>query len=176
MNRSTLPTLFGAAALLVAAAGCQDAAEEAPAAGEAVVVQTPAAAPAVAEAPADGALLDPNTATREELLAIEHVDEPLADALVAGRPYADMLAVDRVLAPHLGEEQRDAVYGRLWKPIDVNAATEEEILLIPGVGSRMQHEFEEYRPYKNVAQFRREIGKYVDDEELARLERYVEIR
>lgn len=176
MNRSTLPTLFGAAVLLVASTGCRDAAEEAPAAGEAVVVEAPAAAPATADAPASGALLDPNAATREELLAIEHVDEPLADAIVAGRPYADMLAVDRVLAPRLTGEQRDAVYGRLWKPIDVNAATEEEILLIPGVGSRMQHEFEEYRPYQSIAQFRREIGKYVDDEELARLERYVEVR
>ena len=37
----------------------------------------------------------------------------------------------------------------------------------------MAHEFEEYRPYKSMAQWRREIGKYVDDDELARLERYV---
>ena len=37
----------------------------------------------------------------------------------------------------------------------------------------MAHEFEEYRPYKNIDQFRREIGKYVDDKELARLERLV---
>ena len=37
----------------------------------------------------------------------------------------------------------------------------------------MLHEFMEYRPYESMEQFRREIGKYVDDEELARLERYV---
>ena len=37
----------------------------------------------------------------------------------------------------------------------------------------MAHEFEEYRPYVDMAQFRREIGKYVDDKELARLERLV---
>ena len=53
---------------------------------------------------------------------------------------------------------------------------EEEILAIPGVGKRMAHEFEEYRPYSSMEQFRREIGKYVDDGEVARLERYVEIR
>jgi hypothetical protein len=40
----------------------------------------------------------------------------------------------------------------------------------------MRHEFEEYRPYTGMEQFRREIGKYVDDEEVARLERYVMIR
>ena len=44
------------------------------------------------------------------------------------------------------------------------------------MGNRMQHEFEEYRPYRNIEQFRREIGKYVDQAEVARLERYVTIR
>jgi hypothetical protein len=39
----------------------------------------------------------------------------------------------------------------------------------------MLHEFKEYRPYKAIEQFRREIGKYVDKREVARLERYVTI-
>jgi len=64
----------------------------------------------------------------------------------------------------------------VFVPIDLNTAIEEEILAIPGVGKRMAHEFEEYRPYSSMEQFRREIGKYVDDGEVARLERYVEIR
>lgn len=34
-------------------------------------------------------------------------------------------------------------------------------------------EFKEYRPYKAMEQFRREIGKYVDKNEVARFERYV---
>ena len=61
-------------------------------------------------------------------------------------------------------------------PIDLNEATSEEIGLIPSVGRRMTHEFEEYRPYEAMSQFRREIGKCVDDDEVARLARYVEIR
>ena len=40
----------------------------------------------------------------------------------------------------------------------------------------MTHEFEEYRPYTALAQFHRETGKYVDDDEVERLARYVEIR
>jgi DNA uptake protein ComE-like DNA-binding protein len=87
-----------------------------------------------------------------------------------------MTAVDKVLAgQNLTEQQRDSVYTRLWKPIDLNKASKEEILLIPGVGPRMQHEFEEYRPYRNIEQFRREIGKYVNEQEVARLEQYVTI-
>ncbi len=37
----------------------------------------------------------------------------------------------------------------------------------------MLREFKEYRPYTNIEQFRKEIGKYVDKKEVARLERYV---
>ena len=60
--------------------------------------------------------------------------------------------------------------------IDLNTATDAEILSIPGVGQRMLHEFKEYRPYTSMDQFRREIGKYVDKTEVARLEQYVTIK
>ena len=46
-------------------------------------------------------------------------------------------------------------------------------MLIPGMGNRMVREFFEYRPYTALTQFRKEIGKYVDDKEVARLEQYV---
>ena len=37
----------------------------------------------------------------------------------------------------------------------------------------MVHEFEEYRPYVSVQQFRREIGKYVDESQVAASEKYI---
>ena len=40
----------------------------------------------------------------------------------------------------------------------------------------MLHEFKEYRPYRTIEQFRKEIGKYVGAKEVARLERYVTIQ
>jgi len=58
-------------------------------------------------------------------------------------------------------------------PINLNTASDDDILSIPGMGQRMLREFKEYRPYKNIEQFRKEIGKYVDKREVARLERYV---
>jgi DNA uptake protein ComE-like DNA-binding protein len=121
-------------------------------------------------------LIDPNTATRSELVTLPGMDSAKVTILIAGRPYADMLAVDRALANSLTADQRRALYARLWKPIDLNTAKGEEILLIPGVGNRMRHEFEEYRPYRTIEQFRREMGKYVDKNEVARLEQYVTIK
>jgi DNA uptake protein ComE-like DNA-binding protein len=44
---------------------------------------------------------------------------------------------------------------------------------IPDLGSRMVHEFEEYRPYKSIRQFRAEIGKYVDQNKVAEYEKYI---
>jgi DNA uptake protein ComE-like DNA-binding protein len=177
MKRSFVPSLLGTATLLVALAGCQEEGPEVEApVAEAPVAGTAAPVETVGDVEASGGLLDPDEATREELLAVPGVDASLADALIAGRPYTDMRAVDEVLATRLSEAERETVYGRLWKPLDLNTATGEEILLIPGVGERMEHEFEEYRPYRAIEQFRREIGKYVDEEEVARLEQYVTIR
>jgi DNA uptake protein ComE-like DNA-binding protein len=135
----------------------------------ATTAMTPAATPATS------AMLDPNSATKEQLVAVPGMTAAAADALIAGRPYQDMVAVDKALAS-LGADARKTVYAKVWKPIDLNSAKGEEILLIPGVGPRMRHEFEEYRPYKNIEQFRREIGKYVDKNEVARLEQYVTIK
>ena len=127
-------------------------------------------------AQADQTLLNPNTATRAQLITVPNIAAATADALIRGRPFATMLAVDSVLVTaRLTEEQRDAAYARLFLPLDLNSASDTEILLIPGLGSRMLREFKEYRPYDGIARFRREIGKYVDEAEVARLEKYVRI-
>ena len=163
--------------LPLAACGGEEAqTDAADAADEASAPAGDAAAPAATATPAASGMIDPDAASREELMSIPGFDAALADSLIAARPFADMTAVDRVLAGRLDEAARDSVYTRLWKPLDLNTATGDEILLIPGVGERMKHEFEEYRPYRSIEQFRREIGKYVDSTEVARLEQYVTIR
>ncbi len=66
--------------------------------------------------------------------------------------------------------------GKTIVPVNINTATDAEILAIPGMGPRMLREFKEYRPYTSIEQFRREIGKYVDKKEVARLEKYIVIK
>jgi DNA uptake protein ComE-like DNA-binding protein len=84
-----------------------------------------------------------------------------------------MAGLNEVLAPSLNKDQLGELYGKMFVQINLNTATDEEILMIPGTGKRMLREFLEYRPYKTLAQFHKEIGKYVDNKELARLEQYV---
>ena len=118
-------------------------------------------------------LMDANTATAEEIAGMPHMDEILAGVVVNNRPYVTIGELNHLLSSDLDEDQLEALYGRLFVPINLNDARRSDILLIPGVGGRMAHEFEEYRPYSNIEQFRREIGKYVDEAEVARLEQYV---
>ncbi len=120
-------------------------------------------------------VMNANTATAEEIAGLPHMDEILAGVVIDNRPYVTIGELDHLLSSDLDDDQLEALYGRLFVPINLNDATRSDILLIPGVGGRMAHEFEEYRPYSNIDQFRREIGKYVDEEEVARLEQYVSL-
>ena len=58
--------------------------------------------------------------------------------------------------------------------LNLNTTSKNDFLsAIPNLGNRMVHEFEEYRPYRSIQQFRREIGKYVSPAQVAEYEKYV---
>ncbi len=139
----------------------------------------PEAAEVVATTDAGGAdtpsatLVNPNLASAEELMALAGMSDDAVNAVVEGRPWLRAADLHGALAGAVGEEAALAAYESLWLPINLNDVTNDEILLIPGVGDRMAHEFEEYRPYEDMAEFRREIGKYVDEAEVERLAGYV---
>jgi DNA uptake protein ComE-like DNA-binding protein len=130
-------------------------------------------APAYSQLGRQQGLLEPNVATEQELMALPHMNATLVKGILERRPFLSIKDLDAHLAGSLSAEQRKELYGRMFVHISLNTATSEEIMLIPGMGRRMVHEFEEYRPYKSLAQFRKEIGKYVDEKEVARLEQYV---
>jgi len=131
-----------------------------------------AAQVAYAQAGKPVTIVDANLVTEASLAKLPHMNAALAKAVIAKRPFKTVKDLDSVLSS-LTKEQRTELYAKLFVPINLNTATDQEILLIPGVGNRMLREFKEYRPYTALAQFHREIGKYVDATELARLEQYV---
>ena len=117
-------------------------------------------------------IVDANLVREADLAKLPHMNAALAKAVVAKRPFKTIKDLDTALSS-LSKADRGELYTKLFVPINLNTATDEEILLIPMVGNRMLREFKEYRPYTALAQFHREIGKYVDATELARLEQYV---
>ena len=154
---------------MVTLAACSGGADEAAEAEAPTAVETTEATEAAAEA----AVLDAGTATVEQLAAVEGVSEELAAAIVAGQPYASVTDLNAKLLETLSAEEAAAVLENVFIPVNLNTASKEELRLIPGMTDKMEHEFEEYRPYADMSEFDREIGKYVDEAEVARFRNYV---
>jgi len=117
--------------------------------------------------------LNPNRAAAAELAKAPGLTPALAQEIVRKRPYRSQADFAKVVAGKVPEAQLPQLYAAVFVPLSLNNASRDEIMLIPGMTRRMAHEFEEYRPYRDMAQFDREIGKYVDAQELARLRSYV---
>jgi hypothetical protein len=110
--------------------------------------------------------VDLNRGTDAEFLLIPGVDAAKLRTIKAGRPYK---AFSGAAAP---------IEQYVFIPIELNTFTNEimDTFAPIGVGtSRWKREFAEYRPWKTMEQFDREIGKYVRSRpaELNRLRRYV---
>ena len=114
-----------------------------------------------------------NTASRDEILLIPGVGERIAHEFEEYRPYKALAQFRKEIGKYVDQKEVARLEQYVFVPINLNTATDADILSIPGLGQRMLHEFKEYRPYKSMEQFRREIGKYVSKQEVARLERYV---
>ena len=136
-------------------------------------METPDAAPDMTAAPASANVLNANEATADELANAPGMTPELASTVVAGRPYASADAFNTTLLESLSQDEADRVLETVFVPVNLNSATREDIQRIPGMTDRMVGEFLEYRPYENMEEFDREIGKYVDEAEVARFRNYV---
>jgi DNA uptake protein ComE-like DNA-binding protein len=131
------------------------------------------AAPAAAQVGKSLGVVDANSVAEAEVAKMPGMTPAIAKALVAARPFDSITTLNTfLLGQKLTQEQANALYRQMFVHINLNTASAAEIMLIPGAGKRMAHEFEEYRPWRSYAQFQKEIGKYVDQNEVARLAQY----
>jgi len=129
----------------------------------ALVALTLALAPLEAQVGRSVGLLDANRATQQELMTVPGLNADLVKAIIDKRPFANVT-----------KAQLTEVYGKVFVHVNLNTATDEEILSIPAAQpNRVLREFKEYRPYKSLAVFHREMRKYWDEAEVSRLEQYV---
>jgi DNA uptake protein ComE-like DNA-binding protein len=116
-----------------------------------------------------------NTASRDEILLIPGVGNRMLREFLEYRPYAALAVFHREIDKYVDDTELARLEQYVFVPLDLNKASDADLLTIPGLGNRMLREFKEYRPYDGIERFRREIGKYVSKEEVARLERFVTI-
>jgi len=117
-----------------------------------------------------------NTGTPEEILLIPGAGRRMVREFDEYRPWVSWVQFDKEISKYVGMEETNRLKQYVFIPVDLNTASDEDILSIPGAGRRMVREFKEYRPWTSQAQFEKEIGKYVDAREVARLRRYVVIK
>ena len=117
-----------------------------------------------------------NTTAEADFKLIPGVGDRMAHEFEEYRPYLNIQQFRKEIGKYVDESEVARYEQYVFVPVELNTATEADMKALPGVGDRMAHEFEEYRPYTNMDQFRKEIGKYVDDKELSRLERLVYLK
>ena len=111
--------------------------------------------------------LNLNTANESDFQMIPGVGKKIAHVFIEYRPYSSIEEFNR----EIGKYVDDSEVVRY-----LNTSKESDIKILPGIGDKIAHEFIEYRPYKNIKQFRRELSKYVDKKELKRLERFIYLK
>ena len=125
-------------------------------------------------APAGKGLVDPNTASAAELQALPNMTPALVKALIMRRPFMKVTDLNKFLLDQkLTQMQATDIYKKAFVKINLDTGAKDEFMLIPGVGARMSAEFAEYRPWKSWAQFDKEIGKYVGQDETNRFKQYM---
>jgi hypothetical protein len=125
--------------------------------------------------------VDLNRGTDAELLLIPGMDAKKLAAIKAGRPWNTFEKFQTEMGKTMTPAEVARVEQYLFIPIELNTFTEPimDTFASIGVGTRKwKHEFAEYRPWKSMEQFRKDIGKYVraNPKELDRLQRYVIIK
>jgi len=116
-----------------------------------------------------------NTGTPEEILLIPRAGKRMVREFAEYRPWKTWAQFDKEISKYVGQPETDHLKQYVFIPINLNTASDADFLTIPAMGNRMVREFKEYRPWKTKEQFEKEIGKYVNAKEVARLWRYVVI-
>jgi DNA uptake protein ComE-like DNA-binding protein len=116
-----------------------------------------------------------NTATRDEILLVPGAGPRMVREFAEYRPWKSWAQFNKEIGKYVGADATAKLAQYSFIPVNLNTASDEDILSIPGAGPRMVREFKEYRPWKSWAQFDKEIGKYVGAKETERLKRYVVI-
>jgi DNA uptake protein ComE-like DNA-binding protein len=116
-----------------------------------------------------------NTATRDEILLVPGAGQRMTREFAEYRPWKTWAQFDKEIGKYVGADATAKLAQYCFIPVNLNTASDADFLSIPGAGPRMLREFKEYRPWKSWEQFDKEIGKYVDAKEVARLKRYLVI-
>ena len=91
------------------------------------------------------------------------------------RPYTALTQFRKEIGKYVDDKEVARLEQYVFVPINVNSASDEALLSIPGITPQTLRQLKDHRPYKSVQEFRTELAQYVNAQELGRLERYIVI-
>ena len=104
--------------------------------GAAVLALSMMATPAAAQVGKSLGVMDANTAPEKDLLTMPHMTPAIVKGLLEKRPFASITDLNAyLLSQKLTQEQVNEFYGKAFVHINLNTATAQEILLVPGPAS-----------------------------------------
>jgi len=84
-----------------------------------------------------------NTGTREEILLIPGAGARMVREFSEYRPWKTWAQFDKEISKYVGQPETDRLKQYVFIPVNLNTATDEDILSIPCAGSTLVHEFKE---------------------------------
>jgi DNA uptake protein ComE-like DNA-binding protein len=117
-----------------------------------------------------------NTGTPDEFMLVHGSGKRMSAEFAEYRPWKNWTQFDKEIGKYVGQQETDRFKQYMFIPINVNIASEDLLLTIPGITPDVMQAFKKSRPWKTKDQFEKEIGKNVGPKEAARLWRYVVIQ
>ena len=89
------------------------------------------------------------------------------------RPWKTFAQFDKEIGKYVGQEATDKLKQYVFIPLNVNTASDQDLLTIPGMTPAMLARIKQGRPWSSKEQFEQQISKGADPKEAARLSRFL---
>lgn len=110
-----------------------------------------------------------NTTTDEEWRLVPGIGAHMLTEFKANRPFGSLAAFAHEIGKYLPAKDAAQLTQYVFVPLDVNAASDDDLRTIPGMTPKVLTAITRHRPYRDLPTFTKVIRKTVPAKEAARL-------
>lgn len=114
-----------------------------------------------------------NTGTREEILLIPGAGNRMVREFDEYRPWRSWAQFDREISKYVGQEATDRLKQYVFIPLNVNSASDQDLMTIPGTNAALLARLKQGRPWASWEQLEQQLARSADPKEAARVSRFL---